>query len=372
MSSRRRACERCLRRSFLLAGLAPAIERVLGRAPERRARALLALGDDELVRAVADGGEAPDRAQLPRINEIRASVSSAGCWACCRHHEAYPEPLRDLGREAPACLFARGAERRLAELDRGSCVTVVGSRRPSSYGRELATRIGRELAGAGMVVVSGMALGIDSCAHQGALETQGLTVAVLGAGPDAPSPARMGRLYAEIVDRGLVLSELPPGVTARRWTFPARNRMMAALGAMTVVVEARERSGSLITSGMASNLGREVGAVPGRVGAASSAGTNQLLRDGAQVIRSGQDVLDSLLGPGADRVGTVGERGPALQAELVEVLDLVEGGAANLDAISRQGGLPVSAAAVALARLELLGYVRCDSSGRYERTSLAP
>jgi DNA processing protein len=372
VSSPRRACERCLRRSFLLAGLAPAIERVLGRAPERRARALLALDEDELVRAVASGVEEVDREQTPSVTEMRARVSTAGCWAICRHHEAYPEQLRDLGAEAPACLFARGAERRLAELDRGACVTVVGSRRPSNYGRELATRIGRELAAAGMAVISGMALGIDSCAHQGALESKGLTVAVLGAGPDGASPARMSRLYDEIVDRGLVLSELPPGITARRWTFPARNRIMAGLGAMTVVVEARQRSGSLITSGMGSNLGREVGAVPGRVGAASSAGTNQLLRDGAQVIRSGEDVLDSLLGPGADRVKRSGERGPAVQPELVEVLDLVEGGAANLDAISRQGGLAVSAAAVALARLELLGYVRCDSSGRYERTSLAP
>jgi DNA processing protein len=301
---------------------------------------------------------------------MRSRVSTAGCWACCRHDEDYPEQLRDLGREAPACLFGRGTEKLLARLVRGECATVVGSRRPSGYGRDLAALIGRELAAAGMVVVSGMAIGIDSCSHQGALEANGLTVAVLGAGPDAASPPRMRRLYAEIVERGLILSELPPGVTARRWTFPARNRIMAVLGAMTVVVEARGRSGSLITADLAEQLGREVGAVPGRVGASSSAGTNQLLRDGAQVIRSGQDVLDSLLGPGVQRVPSAGGEGPPLNPELAAVLELVERGAANLDSISRQGGLAVSAAAVAIARLELLGFVRCDSSGRYERTSL--
>ena len=108
-----------------------------------------------------------------------------------------------------------------------------------------------------------MAMGIDSCAHHGALEAGGLTVAVLGTGVDVPYPTRCARLYEEIVDRGLVIGELPPGTRPWRWTFPARNRIMAALGGMTVVVEARERSGSLITATMAQDLGREVGAVPG-------------------------------------------------------------------------------------------------------------
>jgi DNA processing protein len=368
VSSPRRACEKCLRRSFLIGGLSPAIERALGRVPERRTRALLSLGDEELGRAVSGTVERPD---LGRTSELRAAVSSAGCWACCRHHDAYPEQLRDLAREAPACLFGRGAERRLADLPRDGSVTVVGSRRPSSYGRELAKGLAGDLASVGMAVVSGMALGIDSCAHQGALAKQGFTVAVLGGGPDAPSPTRMHRLYGEIVEHGLILSELPPGVTPRPWSFPARNRIMAALGGMTVVVEARARSGSKITAGMASDLGREVGSVPGRVGASSAEGTNQLLRDGAQVVRSAQDVLDSLLGPGA--VSASGHRGSvrSLDPELAQVLELVEGGAGSLDAIAGAGELAASAVAVALARLELLGLVRCDSSGRYERTALS-
>jgi DNA processing protein len=180
----------------------------------------------------------------------------------------------------------------------------------------------------------------------------------------------MRRLYGEIVRVGLVLAELPPGVEARRWTFPARNRIMAALGELVVVVEARHRSGSLITADLAGELGRELGAVPGRVRTSSASGTNQLLRDGAQVIRSGQDALDSLLGAGAVKART-GPTGPALDPELAEVLELVEGGAADLDAIARGSGLAAGAAAAALTRLELIGYVSVNGSGRYERTSLA-
>lgn len=362
------ACERCLRRAWLIAGLAPEIERALERHPRRRSRELLALEDDELVSAVETKGSERAAAEPIAIARMRTTLEAARCWACCLHDPAYPRPLRDLGREAPACLFGRGRPARLEVLGADGCVTVVGSRRPSAYGREVALRLGRELGSAGITVVSGMALGIDSCAHEGALSAERPTVAVLGGGADVLHPARKRRLYAEIVERGLVLSELPPGVQPRRWTFPARNRIMAALGAMTVVVEARRRSGSLITVQLAADIGREIGAVPGRVGASSADGTNQLLRDGAQLIRSGQDVLDSLLGPGASVQG-VGE-GPALEPELLRVLELVEGGAGNLDAVARNGALAASAAAVALTRLELLGYLSVDASGRYERTTL--
>jgi DNA processing protein len=182
----------------------------------------------------------------------------------------------------------------------------------------------------------------------------------------------MRRLYEEIVDSGLILTELPPGTRARKWTFPARNRIMAALAAMTVVVEARRRSGSLITATMASDLGREVGAVPGRVDNATAAGTNSLLRDGAQVVRRAQDVLDSLFGAGAleDRIELAAVPGPPLAPELVAVLALVEQGASGGDAIAASG-LSAAAAAAALSHLELLGYVRSDSAGRFQRTTLA-
>ena len=186
-----------------------------------------------------------------------------------------------------------------------------------------------------------------------------------------PYPPRHTRLYEEIVERGIVLAELPPGTTARRWTFPARNRIMAALSQMTVVVEARERSGSLITAEMAQQLNREVGAVPGRVGSSPAAGTNALLRDGATVIRGGEDVLDSMIGVGAERAARHRASGPRLEPELAAVLDLVERGASSADALARSSQLGAGPLAAALVRLELAGYLRGDSGGRYERTALA-
>jgi DNA processing protein len=353
----------------MVAGFSDRIEHALEGAPGRRTGELLGLRDSELRRALP-GGAADDRRRLPSSGEMREAIVSADAWACCLHDDAYPAPLRDLGRQAPACLFGRGDPRRLDRLNGDGCVTVVGSRRPSAHGRETAVLLGRELAAAGLAVVSGMALGIDSCAHEGALAADGLTVAVLGSGPDVPHPGRMRRLYAEIVREGLVLAELPPGVQPRRWTFPARNRLMAALGELVVVVEARRRSGSLITADLAGELGRELGAVPGRVRTSAAAGTNQLLREGAQVIRSGQDALDSLLGAGAAEAKAA-LPGPSLEPDLAAILELVEGGAANLDAVARGGGLDAGAAAVALTRLELLGYLSVDGSGRYERTTLA-
>jgi DNA processing protein len=366
-----RACGDCLRRAWLVASLSGHIETAVGNTPGSRAREILALSNEELARAMA-----PSRADsyLERAAErdpeqLRAATEGAGAWACCRHDASYPEGLADLG-DTPAVLFGRGNPGLHSELVPKSAATIVGSRRPSSYGRELATKLSREVAASGVTVISGMAMGIDSCAHTGALEAGGLTVAVLGNGVDVPYPPRSVRLYEEIVDTGLVIGELPPGTLPRRWTFPARNRIMAALGGMTVVVEARERSGSLITATMAEQLNREVGAVPGRVGSSPAAGPNGLLHDGAHVIRDGQDLLDALLGPGVQPDRTAAARGPALEPDLVAVLDLVERGASSADALAMTSRLEPGPLAAALVRLELAGYLRSDLTGRYERTTL--
>jgi DNA processing protein len=372
VSSASSACDACLQRGWLVGRLSGHIETATANSPGRRARELLALPDAELVRFLAPAEVAPIETEVATLDlrRLRARLSADDCWAVCRHRDQYPIALRD-DPQAPAALFGRGEARLLERLDADAAVTVVGARRPSGYGREVATGLGRELGAAGLAVVSGMALGIDSCAHRGALEVGGLTVAILGSGPDVPYPARMRRLYAQIVEHGLVLGELPPGARPRRWTFPARNRIMAALGGMTVVVEARERSGSLITSTMASDLGREVGAVPGRVGSSPAAGTNSLLRDGAQLIRCGQDVLDSLLGAGALSRAQVVERPRQddLDPELASALDAVDQGAETLDAIARSSGGSPQSVAAAVTRLELLGLLRCDSTGRYRRAA---
>jgi DNA processing protein len=243
---------------------------------------------------------------------------------------------------------------------------VVGSWRASSYGREVARALGHELAAAGLVVVSGMAFGIDACAHRGALEA-GRTVAVLGCGADLAYPTSHRSLWRRIQERGLVLSELPPGTGAWRWSFPARNRVMAALAGMTVVVEAAQRSGSLITADLAADLGRDLGAVPGPVTARTSAGPNDLLAGGACLVRDAQDVLDAMLGPGAPAVE---RRGPALDAAARAVLDAVERGQETCDAIAADLDLPLADVGLALASLESDGYLSCSLVGVYARSAL--
>ena len=369
---RGRACGDCLRRAWLVASLAGHIEQAVDNTPGRRAHELLALPDERLAGALARSKSADflERAAQRDPERMLAAVTGSGAWATCRHDELYPEALGDLG-DAPPVIFGRGKTTVLAGLARTGAVTIVGSRRPSRYGREIARELGRELAAAGFAVVSGMAIGIDAAAQEGALGTGGVTIAVLGCGVDVPYPPRHTRLYGEIVERGLVIGELPPGTQARRWTFPARNRIMAALGAMTVVVEARERSGSLITAEMAGDLSREIGAVPGLLGTSPAAGPNALIHDGAHLIRDAQDVLDVLVGPGAQSRPTRTATGPSLEEQLLEVLDLVERGGGAADALARASGLDPGSLATALVRLELAGYLRRNGDGRYERTRLA-
>ena len=364
-------CDRCVRRSYLLARLAPHIERAAVERPGRRAPELLALDDEALVDAVggsrSDAIRAAHEAADP--GELRRRVAASRCWLVCQHADGYPPALRDLGAEAPAALFGRGALDLVRELDSDTAVTIVGARRASAYGLGVAGELARMLGGAGLTVVSGMANGVDARAHGGALDGGGRTVAVLGGGADVPYPRRQTRLHGRIQAEGsAVLSELPPGTASFRWSFPARNRLMAALSRITIVVEAAERSGSLITAAMALELGREVGAVPGPVNAWLSAGTNQLLADGAEVIRDAQDVLDQLLGAGRCNVR---ELGPEIDPPLRDVLERVEGGEATCDAVALAGGRPAHEVSSALARLELLGYVTSDHTGRYSRTTLA-
>jgi DNA processing protein len=358
-----------LRRSRLLAELAPYIERIATGAPGSRAPELLRLSNEDLVAVAAPqaGGEILERVNGIGERRLEADLLAAGCWACCRHDAGFPPGLADAD-DAPWALICRGDPRLLERLRPESAVTLVGARRASTYGREVAGELGRELACAGLAVVSGLAFGIDACAHRGAIEA-GLTVAVLGCGPDVSYPAAHRSLWRRIGERGLVLSELPPGTGAWRWTFPARNRIMAALAGMTVVVEAAERSGSLITADLAADLGRDLGAVPGPVGSRLSAGPNNLLAGGACVVRDAQDVLDAMLGPGARLL----ERGgPPLEPGLREVLAAVERGEETCDAVARDLDLSGAETAAALANLEALGYVSCSLVGVYTRTLLQP
>jgi DNA processing protein len=366
-----RACPACFRRARLIARLAPYIEKIATGAPGSRSPELLRLSNEDLVAAVAPRAEERFLETVEATSEAdtRAALGAADCWGCCRHDPLYPPVLRDAA-DAPWALIGRGDPVLLAELaDPAALVTVVGARRASSYGREVARELGRDLAAAGMVVVSGLAFGIDACAHRGALDT-GRTVAVLGCGADVAYPAAHRSLWRRVQENGLVISELPPGTGPWRWTFPARNRIMAALAGMTVVVEAAERSGSLITADLAADLGRDLGAVPGPVSSRVSAGPNNLLAGGACLVRDAQDVLDAMLGPGVGRSAV--RRGPVLDPLAAEALAAIEIGEDTCDAVAAALDIGGGEAAAALADLEAGGYVTCSLLGTYSRTLLQP
>jgi DNA processing protein len=294
-------------------------------------------------------------------------VSRPG-WRLERGSDGYPASLEDLGGQAPAAIHGLGEREIVTSLDPDATVTIVGSRRATAYGIGVAEELARLLSSAGFTVVSGMAYGIDAAAHRGALAGGGTTVAVLGGGPDHVYPPSQRGIYRRIAEAGAVISEREPGERAERWSFPARNRIMAALASMTVVVEAADPSGSLITADLANELGRAVGAVPGPVTSRASAGTNRLIFEGAAVVRDAQDVLDRLCGVGAPDVRNAG---PPLDDVAAGLLDLVEAGCDTLDAVATQATVPAGQVAVGLATLELLGYVRTDAAGRYERTPRA-
>jgi DNA processing protein len=258
--------------------------------------------------------------------------------------------------DPPPGLFLRGAAE--AELLAAPSAAVVGARSCSPYGSHVARLLGRELAAAGLVVVSGMARGIDGEAHRGALEAGGQTVAVLGCGVDRDYPAAHADLAAQICERGLIVSEYAPGVEPAPWRFPARNRIIAGLAAATIVVEARERSGALITADLALEEGREVFAVPGEITSALSDGTNRLLTLGAAPLTCVQDVLRSF--------GIEQAEAPA--ADVSEparnVLARLRDAPADADELAHATKLEAGALAAALTELEVAGLV-AEAAGVY-------
>jgi DNA processing protein len=367
--SEHRACVECLRRCWLLSLLGGFLEKKATGKVGRRSPELLRLGSEELVEVVAPEPGRKMLDDLAMLDEgwFAERLLEAECWAICRHDDRYPPGLRDAA-DAPWALLGRGAFGLVEAIEPQAGVTVVGSRRASTYGREVARDLGQEIAGAGLVVISGLAFGIDACAHRGALDAGGKTIAVLGCGPDVSYPAAHRGLWRKIIETGAVISELPPNSNPWRWSFPARNRIMAAMAGMTVVVEAATRSGSLITADLAAELGRDLGAVPGPVTSRASAGPNDLLAGGACLVRDAQDVLDALLGVG---IKPLQRTGPPLDADLAQVLATVEEGATTADAVAAAIALAAGQVGVALARLELLGYLAPTSVGTFTRTLLA-
>jgi DNA processing protein len=260
----------------------------------------------------------------------------------------YPPLLAEL-HDPPSRLHLRGGPAELLALP---SVAIVGARSCSAYGAQVARELARSLAAAGLVVVSGLARGVDAEAHRGALAAGGPTVAVLGCGIDRDYPRAHAELARRIADTGLVVSEYPRGVEPSPWRFPARNRIIAGLARATVVVEARERSGALITADFALELGREVFATPGEITSSLSAGTNDLLRQGATPLLSAEDVLATL---GVEPVAQPVPYG--LSAEAQSVLERLSDGARTLDELVRATEIGTGAVAAVLTELELAGLI---------------
>jgi DNA processing protein len=284
-------------------------------------------------------------------------LAALGLRWVARSQPGFPDRLAKV-HDPPPGLFVRGAAD-LSLLD-APAVAIVGARACSAYGTAVATKLARELAGAGVLVVSGLARGVDAAAHRGALES-GTTVAVLGCGIDRDYPRAHAQLAARIAAEGLILSEYPPGVEPAPWRFPARNRIVAGLTDATVVVEARERSGALITADLALEEGREVLAVPGEITSALSDGTNALLRLGATPVTSSADVLEAL---GIEPAPPIPSPAANLGARLAVVHAAVVDAPAAIDDLVRRTGLGAGHVAAALAELELLGLV-AQSGGLY-------
>ena len=286
------------------------------------------------------------------------SIEARGIRWLGRSARAFPRGLASIF-DPPVGLFLRGDED--AELFERPAVAIVGARSCSPYGASVARMLGRELAAAGLVVVSGLARGVDGDAHRGALEARGSTIAVLGCGVDRVYPAAHAELARRVSERGLIVSEYAPGVEPAPWRFPARNRIIAGLATVTVVVEARERSGALITADLALEEGREVFAVPGEITSALSAGTNALLRTGATVLTAAADVLEvygiSPAEPDAVELSAAAER----------VLARLRDAPAAADELSRELEESAADVASALAELELAGCAGAEG-GVYRAT----
>jgi DNA processing protein len=269
----------------------------------------------------------------------------------------YPARLGDL-RDPPRALWARGD---LSLLDR-PCVAIVGTRRATEYGERVARELGRILGGAGATIVSGLARGIDACAHLGALDAGGATVAVLGTGVDVVYPRGHAHLQQIIAERGLLLSEIEPSHAAHGGSFPLRNRIIAALSLATIVVEAGVKSGALITANHAIELGRSVGAVPGPIDVPQAEGSNLLLRDTAAAITSMADAitLAGLVAP--IHVADLPEQGAERR-----LWDALAGGPADLDTLCTRASLPAHDGMAAVSALELRGMIECALSGEIRR-----
>ncbi len=352
MSAMRHPDPGLLRLGLLLAGGGSAVRRALAAAPpgaELPGRlAAAGVGRATLDAALALAAEAAP--------EVAARALAAGWRWLVPGDEGYPSLLQTTA-DPPLGLFIRG---RLASAP---AVAVVGSRRATAYGRQVARLLGEELGRARVVVLSGMARGVDAEAHRGALAAGGSSWAVWGCGPDTVYPPEHRGLAEDIAASGALVTEYPPGTPPRPQHFPERNRILAGLATAVVVVEAAARSGALITARLGLEEGREVLAVPGSIFSAQSVGPNTLLRVGARPLLTPRDLFDAI-GWAPPPAATAAEDGLLRWIGAGEEL--------SADEIARRSGLEVAAVTAELVALELAGELLRGSDGRYSRVRSAP
>jgi DNA processing protein len=317
----------------------------------------------EALRAVLDArplsallatrGRSDPRQKLEHLRALGIAVAHPGGGH-------YPRLLAEISGRPPV-LFIRGT----LTISDEEPVAVVGTRRATPYGRQAAERIARELAEAGVTVVSGLARGVDAAAHRAALSAGGRTIAVLGSGPDVIYPPDHRKLAEEILEAGAIVSELAPGARPDAQNFPARNRIISGMSLAVVVVEAARRSGALITAGFAADQGRDVFVVPGSVFAQSSEGANALVRDGARLVRDGADVLEDL-SIGAKPPRVLQSQLPLSEAEHRLIAVLSEE-ALHIDELADAAKVSAAEAGHLLLTLELKGLARNQGAQYYVR-----
>ncbi|MEL7296519.1 MAG: DNA-processing protein DprA [Pseudomonadota bacterium] len=297
-------------------------------------------------------------------------LSVAGHELITMDDATYPDALRTIDG-APAGLFVDGD----AGLLQHPALAIVGSRNPTAGGATTAQEFAAHLAGAGLAIVSGLAAGVDAAAHRGALASDGATIAVLGAGIDIDYPAANRQLASDIRRAGVVVSEYPPGRSARSWQFPARNRIISGLSLGTLVVEATQRSGSLITARLAGEQGRSVFAIPGSIHNPLARGCHQLIRQGALLTESIEDVLAEI-GPQlgqhiettqapADRPSSISDTQP--DADYARVLNALGWDPVGVDTLIDRSGLTAAEVSSMLLIMELRGDVQSAPGGKYMR-----
>lgn len=320
--------------------------------------------NEKLVNNLFDSFD--EKALLERYDRMKNDGISIS-W---RGREEFPD-FTPLEQESPCVLYYKG------NLPKGDSVGIVGTRRPTKYGEYMAERFGKELAMAGYSVISGMAMGIDAIGHKSVIEAGGNTYAILGCGVDICYPWTNKYLYDKIIDNGGIISEYPPGTQPLRHHFPLRNRIISGLCSKLLVVEAKVKSGSLITAELSLEYGKDVYAVPGRVIDESSSGCNNLIKMGAIMATSIEDIvtcrLDGILcnpSEGTQKIHDckIEKNNIVLEKDLQVLYSNVDLLPISMEEIANKSGMEIHKALVLLSRLQLMGLIKEDMKNYYSRT----